>query len=113
MTVEPDVPILRFVKAQQQLCERAFAAACTTDERNGVAGGDVQIDTVKRHPTSTFVCEADTIEFQFAAHLIHRKMLALIRNRHARLQHIHHALNRRHRALEKIGHLGKTRERPQ
>ena len=40
LAVEPDLPALRFVEAQQQLDQRALAAAGAADEGDGLAGGD-------------------------------------------------------------------------
>ena len=40
-------------------------------------------------------------------------MLTLVRNRHRRLQQIHHALDRSHRALVEVSHFSQARQRPE
>ncbi len=113
LAVDANFAVLRFVKAQQQLGQRTFSAAGTADEGDVGAGGNVQVDAVERCRAAPIVREADTIEFQFAAHPLYRKGFAFIRYRHRRLQQVHHALDRCHRALKQVAHIGQARQRPQ
>ncbi len=118
------------VQPQQQLDQRALAAAGAADEGHRLAGRDAQRDAVERRPHQPrreHVCkcarigahggglvrEAQVVEHQFPAHLRARQRAARVRDGHGRLQQVHHALDGGHRTLVEVGQVGQPRQRPQ
>ena len=113
LAVQQNPALLGRVKAQQQLDQGGFSRAGRPYKSRRLAGGNRQVDGAERRRLARAgIGKAQVFHADFALHMVFDKVLALVGDVDGRGQEPHGPLDRRHRALVHIGHLGQARHGP-